>query len=51
MRTSKGRLGGGGGRTDEGEAANQRTLAKLNTDVDSLTRERNDHRAGGQSKA
>ena len=44
MRTSKGRHGGGGGRTDKGEAANQRAQARRNTDVDSLTRSRNDNR-------
>jgi hypothetical protein len=44
MRTSKGRHGGGGGRTDKGEAASQRSQARMNTDVDSLSRDRNDQR-------
>jgi hypothetical protein len=50
MRTSKGRHGGGGGRTDKGEAANQRSQASLSTDVDSLGRNRNDNRGGGRKK-
>ena len=50
MRTSKGRHGGGGGRTDKGEAANQRAQARRNTDVDSLSRSRNDNRAAGKRK-
>jgi hypothetical protein len=49
MRTSKGRHGGGG-RTDKGEAANQRAQARRNTDVDSLARGRNPHRAVGERK-
>jgi hypothetical protein len=50
MRTSKGRHGGGGGRTDKGEAANQRAQARRNTDLDSLARSRNDNRAGGKRR-
>ena len=50
MRTSKGRHGGGGGRTDKGEAANQRREARRNTDVDSLASGRNPSRAGGKRK-
>lgn len=50
MRTSKGRHGGSGGRTDKGEAANQRSQAGTNTDVHSLGRNRNDGRAGARKK-
>ena len=50
MRSSKGRHGGGGGRTDKGEAANQRAEARRNTDVDSLAENRNDSR-GGRTKS
>jgi hypothetical protein len=50
MRTSKGRHGGGGGRTDRGEAVNQRAHARRNTDVDSLSRNRNDSRSGRKGK-
>jgi hypothetical protein len=50
MRTSKGRHGGGGGRTDRDEAANQRAQARRNTDVDSLGRKRNDSRSGRKRK-
>jgi hypothetical protein len=50
MRTSKGRHGGGGGKTDKSELANDRAQARFNTDVDSLTRDRNDNRAGGRAK-
>lgn len=49
MRTSKGRHGGGG-RTDKGEAANARAAARRNTDVDSLSRNRNDS-GGGKRKS
>ena len=48
MRSSKGRHGGGGGRTDRGGAANERRQAGLNTDVDSLGKNRNDSRGGGR---
>lgn len=47
MRSSKGRHGGGGGKTDKGEAANQRAQARRNTDVDSLAGNRNDSRGKG----
>lgn len=50
MRSSKGRHGGGGGRTDKGEAMNQRRQAGLNTAVDSTARNRNDSRAEGKKK-
>jgi hypothetical protein len=50
MRTSTGRHGGGGGKTDKGEAANQRRQARLNTDVDSLARDRNDNRGGSRKR-
>ncbi len=50
MRSSKGRHGGGGGKTDKGEAMNQRRQAGLNTAVDSLGKNRNDSRAGGKTK-
>jgi hypothetical protein len=50
MRTSKGRHGGGGGKTDKGEAANQRRQAGRNTDVDSLARDRNENRGGGRKR-
>jgi hypothetical protein len=50
MRTSKGRHGGGGGRTDKGEALNQRIQARRNTDSDSLARNRNTSRARGRRK-
>lgn len=50
MRTSKGRHGGGGGKTDKNEAADQRRQASLNTDVDSLQHSRNEDRAGGRKK-
>jgi hypothetical protein len=50
MRTTKGLHGGGGGKTDKGEAANQRAEARIRTDVDSLSRDRNDNRAGGKRK-
>jgi hypothetical protein len=50
MRSSTGRHGGGGGRTDKGEAANQRRQARRNTDVDSTARNRNDSRGGGRKK-
>lgn len=46
-RTSKGRYGGGGGKTDKGEAVNDRAQARLNTDVDSLARDLNNDRARG----
>jgi hypothetical protein len=50
MRSSKGHHGGGGGKTDKGEAANQRAEASRSTDVDSLARDRNDNRTGGKAK-
>lgn len=50
MRTSKGRQGGGGGKTDKSEAADQRRQARLNTDVDSMARNRNEDRASGRKK-
>jgi hypothetical protein len=50
MRTTKGRHGGGGGRTDKGEAAIQRAEARRNTDVDSLAGDRNVSRSGGKRK-
>lgn len=50
MRTSKGRHGGGGGRTDKGEALDQRIEARRNTDSDSLARNRNTSRAPGKAK-
>ena len=50
MRTSKGRHGGRGGRTDNGEAANERAEARRNTDVDNLARDRNANRAGGKRR-
>ncbi|HEU5286401.1 MAG TPA: hypothetical protein VFU20_07835 [Sphingomicrobium sp.] len=49
MKSSQGRHGGGGGRTDKGEARNERAQAARNTDVDSLARDRNEHRAGGKA--
>jgi hypothetical protein len=50
MRTSKGRHGGSGGNADKGDAADDRAQARLNTDVDSLTKDRNVSRAGGKTK-
>jgi hypothetical protein len=48
MRSSKGRHGGGGGRTDKGEAMNQRRQAGVNTAVDSMAKNRNESRGGGK---
>ena len=50
MRSSKGRHGGGGGKTDKGEAANARPQARINTDVDSIRRDRNASRGGGKKR-
>ena len=50
MRSSKGRHGGGGGKTDKGEAMHQRRQAGLDTAVDSMARDRNPGRAGGKKK-
>ena len=49
MKSSKGRHGGGGGRTDKGEAANARAQAALNTDVNSLRRGRGKDKAQGHT--
>ena len=49
MRSSKGRHGGGG-RTDKGEAMNQRRQAGANTAVDSMAGNRNESRGGGKKK-
>ena len=50
MKSSHGRHGGGGGRTDKGEARNARAAAARNTDVDSLAKGRNTSRARGKKK-
>ena len=49
MKSSHGRHGGGGGKTDKGEARNERAEAARNTDTDSLARDRNEDRAGGKA--
>ena len=46
MRDSHGRHGGNSGKTDKGEAANERAQAGSNTDVDSLANGRNEDRGG-----
>ncbi len=50
MKTSHGRHGGSGGKTDKGEARNAKAEAARNTDADSLARDRNEHRAGGKTR-
>jgi hypothetical protein len=49
MTSSKGRHGGGGGKTDKAEAANQRAEAGRNTDVDSLRHARDKDEAEGHT--
>jgi hypothetical protein len=48
MKSSMGRHGGNHGKTDKGEARNQRAQAAQNSDADSLEANRNDSRAGGR---
>ena len=49
MKDSDGRHGGNQGRTDKGEARNERAEAALNTDTDSLTRDRDQDRTEGHT--
>ena len=49
MKTSHGRHGGNQGKTDRGEANNQRTQASLNTDTDSLRTPRDKAKAEGHT--
>jgi hypothetical protein len=49
MKNSDGRHGGNHGRTDKGEAANERDQASRNTDVDSLRVPRDQEEAEGHT--
>ncbi len=49
MKSSEGRHGGNQGRTDRYEAEQAKRNAGLNTNVDSLTRERDQHEAEGHT--
>lgn len=49
MKTSHGRHGGNEGRTDRNEAAQARQQGGLNTDIDSLTRTRDQDEAEGHT--
>ncbi len=49
MKNSHGRHGGNRGRTDEGEARNERANASLNTDVDSRRTPRDQDEAEGHT--
>ena len=49
MKSSQGRHGGNRGKTDRGEARNQRSSASLNTDTDSLRRGRHRDRTQGHT--
>lgn len=50
MKTSHGRHGGSGGKTDKGEAKNARLEAARRTDVDSRSRNRNEDRAASKTR-
>ncbi len=49
MKNSDGRHGGNHGRTDTNEAEQAKDKARLNTDVDSLTRSRDQDEAEGHT--
>jgi len=49
MKNSQGRHGGNQGRTDRNEAEQAKKNAGLNTDTDSLTRERDQDEAEGHT--
>ncbi len=49
MKTSHGRHGGNQGRTDRNEAEQAKRQGELNTDVDSLTRTRDQDEAEGHT--
>ena len=47
---SHGRHGGNHGPADKGDRQNPTSKASRNTDVDSLSKDRNDNRAGGRKR-
>lgn len=49
LKESRGRHGGGGGKTDKGKARNARAQAALNTNVDSLSGARDRNKAEGHT--
>ena len=49
MKDSDGRHGGNQGRTDKSEARNERAQAALDTDADSLTRDRDQDETEGHT--